>query len=283
LSEYEIIVVDNSSDKKRQQEFWKRSKDRYSEILDVESEPGLSKARNAGLRIATAPLVAFCDDDAIASENWLESLIELFEEEPRAGVAGGPVAPIWPGSAPKWLHPWLMGFFTIVDRGRLRRELSPGEWLAGTNIAFRRELLLKAGGFDERLGRRGVRLLSNEDLEIADRIRGLGFATFYEPRALVRHRIDEARVSQQWLRRRVVWQAISDALAGDGAMECDRDQCWGTIADYALRLPVEMRNLRGFFLDTEDADNLNRQCLAIGALMQLLMIDGHDPERTGGK
>jgi GT2 family glycosyltransferase len=282
-AEYEVIVIDNSSDAKGQRSFWRRSRGRYSASVHIQAEPGLSKARNTGLRAACAPLVAYCDDDAVVSPGWLQSLVTVFEDQPRAGVAGGPVVPIWPGQAPRWLHPWLSGFFTIIDRGPLRRELAADEWLAGTNIAFRRDLLVELGGFDENLGRRGARLLSNEDLDMTRRIGDLGFTSWYEPAAVVHHKVHEARVDQAWLRRRVAWQAISDALVHDAPGQSDGAPWWETIADYALRAPPEMRGLRGLFLDTDDPEVLNRQCQAIGALARLMMFDARDPERTAAE
>jgi glucosyl-dolichyl phosphate glucuronosyltransferase len=279
-AQYEVIVVDNSSDQAAQRRFWRRSQQKFAVTLKTQAELGLSKARNAGLRSATTPLVAFIDDDAVASAAWLEALVRLFAEEPGAGIGGGPVAPIWPGAEPPWLHPWLSGYFTIVDRGTSRRRLDEGEWLAGTNIAFRRDLLEQAGGFDEALGRKGACLLSNEELEITRRIGALGYAPYYEPAALVHHRVHRERVSQAWLRRRAAWQAISNALLPDASENCERQRCWDAIADYALRVPPEMRTLRGFFFDTDDGETMQRQCAAVTALLSLLMFDAGDPERT---
>jgi GT2 family glycosyltransferase len=208
----------------------------------------------------------------------LQSLVELFHDEPQAGVGGGPVVPVWPGTAPTWLHPWSEGFFTIVDRGPVRRALDDEEWLAGTNVAYRRDLLLEAGGFDENLGRRGNRLLSNEELEIARRIRALGFSVHYEPRAQIFHRVHADRISQSWLRRRVAWQAISDALLPEAGDSQPASRYWDKIADYALRVPPEMRSIRGLFLDTNDPTVLQRQCDAISALLALMIHDPRDPE-----
>src|SRR5579859_2336654 len=72
---YEIIVVDNSSDVKSQKSFWRRNRTRFDAIVDIQAEPGLSRARNVGIRRASAPIVAFCDDDAIVSGEWLASLV----------------------------------------------------------------------------------------------------------------------------------------------------------------------------------------------------------------
>src|SRR3954447_14078921 len=37
-------------------------------------QPGLSRARNAGLRASTAPLVAFTDDDCRAASGWVAAM-----------------------------------------------------------------------------------------------------------------------------------------------------------------------------------------------------------------
>src|SRR5258707_61217 len=89
-SEYEVIVVDNSSDVDAQRKFWKRWQKRLEVNLEIEPLPGLSRARNVGVRSTKAPLVAFIDDDALPSPDWLKSLVAVFDEEKSAGAVGGP-------------------------------------------------------------------------------------------------------------------------------------------------------------------------------------------------
>jgi GT2 family glycosyltransferase len=279
-SQYEVIVVDNSTDLAGRRSFWRRYRTRFDITLELAPTPGLSAARNRGVNLTQSPIVAFCDDDAIVSPGWLEALVEVFSAERTAGIVGGPVVPIWPGSPPPWLHLWLSGFFTIVDHGERRRELTEDEWLAGTNVAFRRDALLKAGGFNENLGRRSTLLLSNEDIAIAHRLVELGYGRFYEPNASVHHKVHADRVNRAWLRRRVAWQVISDALADVPKALSAPEQHWGKIADYMLRMPPEMRTYRGLFLDTDDPAALHRQSEAITAFMTLLLNDGHDPEAS---
>jgi glucosyl-dolichyl phosphate glucuronosyltransferase len=275
-SQYDVIVVDNSTDLAGRKSFWQRYRNRFGVTVEFSPVPGLSAARNRGVSMTNAPVVAFCDDDAVVCPGWLAALVEVFRTEPTAGVVGGPVIPIWPGTPPPWLHPWIRGFFTIVDHGDRRRMLGENEWLAGTNVAFRRSALIEAGGFNENLGRRSTLLLSNEDIVVARKLAQLGHASFYEPTASVHHKVHADRVNRAWLRRRVAWQVISDALVSPP--EAAPEQCWSKIGDYMLRMPPEMRTFRGLFLDTDDPATLQRQCDAITAFMTLLMADGHDPE-----
>jgi glycosyltransferase involved in cell wall biosynthesis len=275
---FEVVVVDNSTDLDAQKKFWRLNKLPANVRLIRERIPGLSRARNIGFRAAAAPIVAYIDDDAVASPGWLGTLLDVFETTEKCGVAGGPVVPVWlyPAREPEWLHQWQRGFLTIVDRGPGRRALGEGEWLAGTNIAFRRDLLEKVGGFNEGLGRIGNALLSNEELEVSRKIEAEGFGAFYDDDARVLHRVHANRVSQGWFRRRVSWQAVSDQMSG--GRTADDEACWARIHQYLQKVPVEMRGVRGLFLNTNDPDLFHAQCGAIEALVTLLTASGRDPE-----
>ena len=106
----------------------------------------------------------------------------------------------------------LLESIAIIDRGTRMRPMASDEWLAGCNIAFARDALLEVGGFDPKLGRIGNALLSNEETAVCDRIRAIGRDVIYTPDAIVGHVIPPSRATVHYLRRRVAWQAVSDAL-----------------------------------------------------------------------
>jgi glycosyltransferase involved in cell wall biosynthesis len=271
----DLVVVDNSTDHASQEAFWSNRTLANGRIL-FDRVPGLSRARNTGLREARAPVIAYMDDDAVAVPEWCAALLAAFSELADAGIVGGPVEPIWPVEAPPWLHKWQRGFLTIVDHGEQRRPLNDNEWLAGTNIGFRTSALREAGGFNEALGRIGQSLLSNEELAVASKIKASGLLSYYEPSARVLHRVHGNRATQQWLRRRVCWQVISDLLTATPKMEGEIP--WKRLAGYQRPLPPEMRGIRGLFLDTQDPEIFYKQCEALEAVMYLALSDGRDPE-----
>jgi glucosyl-dolichyl phosphate glucuronosyltransferase len=186
---YELIIVDNSDDLAARERFLDGLEITCNHRYFTEACPGLSRARNIGVHVASGDIIAFIDDDAKAAPDWLLNIADTFSQRERAGVVGGPVRP----KRPAWLHPQLEPYLTILDRGTETRALEPYEWLAGTNIAFRAEALERAGLFPENLGRIGRLLLSNEELIVSDRIRSLGYEVVYNANIVVHHRIHADR------------------------------------------------------------------------------------------
>ena len=211
----EIIVIDNSADQSAAARF----RERYSQEPRVnyvfEPTPGLSHARNVGVARARSEIVAFIDDDAIATPDWASQIVRSFEKfDGAAGVVGGRVIPRWASERPPWLSEKLLSYLSIIDWGANLRPLRADEWLVGCNIAFDKQALLSVGGFSRALGRVGpsFALLSNEEIEVCEKIQEAGRTLFYCPDALVHHVIDPTRLTRTWFRRRAAWQAVSDYL-----------------------------------------------------------------------
>ncbi|MES2861387.1 MAG: glycosyltransferase family 2 protein [Pseudomonadota bacterium] len=74
-----------------------------------EPRPGVATARNAGLGMTTAPLIAFLDDDEGASTGWLSALLDALETT-RADVVFGPIRGCVPAGT-GWATPYLERFF----------------------------------------------------------------------------------------------------------------------------------------------------------------------------
>ncbi|MGN9912916.1 glycosyltransferase [Phytohabitans sp. LJ34] len=184
---------------------------------------GLSGARDTGVAHAGTEIVAFLDDDAEADGEWLARLTRLYAD-PDVVAAGGAAVPDWETGRPRWLPPefdWVVG---CAHTG-LPRAVAPVRNLIGCNMSFRRDALLRAGGFDPALGRVGGDAAGCEETELCIRLRG---TVLYDPAAAVRHRVPAERGTWRYFRRRCAAEGRSKAvvaqLAGAGAaLSAERD------------------------------------------------------------
>jgi GT2 family glycosyltransferase len=161
---------------------------------------GKSYALNTGIRAAKGDILAFTDDDVTFEPAWLRSLTAHLMDGQWAG-AGGRTLPTQPFSPPDWLsakHPirWGGTLGGLFDLGDQPAELRVAPY--GNNMAFRRQMFEKYGGFRLDLGRRPGSLLSCEDTEFGNRLLAGGEHLRYEPSAIVYHPIVASRLQKAY-------------------------------------------------------------------------------------
>lgn len=234
---YEILIIDNASTDRTAevaQAYLSNPRVRYH----YEAKIGLSVARNTGAQLATSPLIAYLDDDAIASPQWLQTFIEAYAQDPKLAISGGKVTLIWECTKPEWLSENLSGNLGFYDLGDQPVQIdTPGLTPRGLNYAIRRTFLDQVGGFDLNLGRVGKNLLSNEELHMTNLALQSGWNVTYLPNAIAGHHVAPERVKRSWFLERGWWQGIS---------ECYREQLAGEAGFGQLRRGSE-RLLRGLY------------------------------------
>src|SRR5215469_9996100 len=163
--EWEVLVVDNNSTDRTGEvveAFCCRYPGRFRYLF--EPRQGKSYALNAGIREARGDVLAFMDDDVTVESSWLQNLISPLKDMNRAG-SGGRILP-QPGFAPP---PWLAldgpdnmgGILALFNLGDGPGPLDQSPF--GTNMAFRRSVFEKYGGFRTDLGPRPGSEIRNED------------------------------------------------------------------------------------------------------------------------
>jgi glucosyl-dolichyl phosphate glucuronosyltransferase len=208
-ADYEIIVVDNASTDATREVVSRLVGETPNLRYVYESVPGLSAARNRGLKEAAAPIVAFLDDDALATNGWLTSILEGFKTEPRPACVGGPVEPWWEIPEPSWFPPSLLGCHNRHYGDRPRWYNYPVEHPIGCNMAFVKQWVADVGGFNVLLDR------YNDETELMQRIVQAGGRIFYEPKARVRHLVAKERISFAWQMRRHYREGVSLGIAAN--------------------------------------------------------------------
>ncbi len=144
-----------------------------------EPRPGLSHARNLGIRYARGEVVAFTDDDCYPTASYLDDVLTVLSGG-AAAYCGGRVVLHDPADLPVSTRT-----ATADESFPPRSFIVPGA-ICGANMAFRRELLQAVGLFDVRLGA-GTAIGSAEDTDYLFRASWAGFAGIYSPGPTVRH------------------------------------------------------------------------------------------------
>jgi glycosyltransferase involved in cell wall biosynthesis len=232
--------------------------------LLAEPRIGVSHARNCALNACGSELIAYLDDDCIASSKWIERLMNTLQTSGNnVAAVGGRVRLKFNSVLPVWLSKDLMGFLSELDWGGLRREIGPPMYFVGGNVLYSADAIKKVGGFTTSLGRIGTALLSNEEIELCDRVWSNGFRVIYDPDAVVTHVVSSERLTQEWFRRRVFWQAISDVLI---RAVHDGDDRRGAICHPGMRaLGIETLSVVDLWSEQHDSESFSKQLRQIYA------------------
>lgn len=198
---WEVLVVDNNSkDDTRQviedcQREWPLL--RYA----FESKQGLSHARNLGIASSRGDVLLFTDDDVLPEPDWMEVTLAGLDKH-QADACGGYIAPIWEVPPPAWLTERFYGFLAVrTERSDDYEITATTQTPFGANMAFRRAVIQKLGGFDTTRGRIGTVLAGGEDSELFERIIAAGHKTIFLGQSRVHHKVEAFRLTKQYLRR----------------------------------------------------------------------------------
>ena len=211
-TDYEIIVVDNASSDRTKEVVQQRLNNPLVKYV-YEPELGLSVARNRGAKETTAPILAYLDDDAVASPQWLRIITEAYRKNEKLAIAGGKVTLILPEGQqlPQWLSQEMAGALGSYDLGEKIIYLNnPNLTPRGLNYSLRQSFLEEIGGFDPNLGRVGKNLLSNEELLMTELALEKGWQVAYLPEALAAHNVAPERLQPKWFINRTWWQGVSE-------------------------------------------------------------------------
>jgi GT2 family glycosyltransferase len=234
----EIVVVDNDPSSGLTQAVTTA----FPEVRYVpELRPGLSAARNTGIRNSVGAIIAFTDDDVVVHPGWIGAIRGVFRD-PELIAMTGLMLPAELATRAQYVFQrdamgWDWGYRTLdfdqafFDATR-RRGVPAWRVGAGANMAFRREAFDRVGFFDERLGPGTSGC--GDDSELWYRLLAEGHRCRYEPAAVIFHY------------HRSDWQGLCDQMysymRGHVAallLQFERYGHWGNLYRAFLALPYE--------------------------------------------
>lgn len=200
---WELIVVNNNSTDRTVSECQRFEQDYpavdYHYVL--ETQQGLSFARNRGIQEAKGDWLVFLDDDAMVEPDYIDNLHKHLNYHPAAGAFGGAITPFFEQQTPDWLSPWAMGFVSALDMGDKVCAFPKNKYPIGANMGIAKKVLEQVGCFNTALGRTKDNLLGGEEKDIFLRIHQAGYPILYFPNMGVKHCIPPHRTTPDFIAR----------------------------------------------------------------------------------
>jgi len=178
---------------------------------------GLSQARNLGVTKSKGDIIAFIDDDALPFSDWVESMVNTYNEESIIGVTGF-ASPLWENESMKWFPEefyWIIGcsaFSNMTETQDVRNV-----W--GANMSFSKKAFDLSGLFDEgNFGssvshEKGKSGLIGDDTEFSLRVKRItGKRIVFNPNVRIWHRVHGFRLDAKIIRQYAYKHAYSKAV-----------------------------------------------------------------------
>ncbi len=202
--QYEIVLVNNNSTDGTENECRRFQAD-YPDIrfrYFLETNQGLSYARNCGIRNAQGDLLVYVDDDATVNPEYLRTYSDFFTHHPEAVAAGGPILPVYETEEPEWMTHYTRQLITgKLFLGNNQREFPHGAFPGGGNACYRKSVFDTVGLFNVELGRKGNSLIGAEEKDLFDKMTTHGMHFFYLPNAILYHIIPPHKLTQDYFDR----------------------------------------------------------------------------------
>jgi GT2 family glycosyltransferase len=170
---FEVVVVDNGS----RDDAPAAVAGATGAVLVRESWANRGLARNRGVAVAAADLIAFTDGDCLADAGWLAALLACLQHAP---LAAGPVV-LETGTPPNACER-----LELVWRFDQAGNVRASGWAASANLGISRRAFLEIGGFDPAYRHIG------EDVDLCLRAGAAGHRLAYCPDAVITHAAESA-------------------------------------------------------------------------------------------
>ncbi len=201
---WEIVIIDNHSNDGTTEyatQVWKKLNCNIPFCVILETQQGLSFARQKGILSAQYDYILFCDDDNWLDNHYVTTVFELFENNIDVGVIGGKGKAVSDVSFPKWFAD-IQDFYAVGAQ-QDKSGYTNNKAVYGAGMAVRTSIYLDILNNYKLLltGRKGNKMTAGEDYEICSIFMILGYNILYDSNLTFAHFIPKERLTKEYFNK----------------------------------------------------------------------------------
>lgn len=215
FNDIEIIIIDNNSCDNTSDEI-KETQEKFKHITikyQIEKNQGLSFARNAGINISNGEWLAFIDDDAYLTDNYVNNFFSLLKKNLNAVAFGGPILLDFESPKPKWYNSYIASVWGYFYPYKKPRYFESNAYPRGSNMIIRKDIFTKYGYFNTNLGRKGNILIGGEEKEFFLRVKqNKQNKFFFDTSLVIFHYVPDERNNINYLKKQAINIGYSEKI-----------------------------------------------------------------------
>jgi len=204
LGSFEAIIVDNNSTDNTSEVFqnWRDTHPLGNFTYTTEKQQGASYARNTGSKLANGAWLCFMDDDAVATEHYVQNIIRHIQDQPFVVGFGGRIIPKYIPSEPNWMSHYVSSLVGNFDYAPIACAFENGKYPLESNMIVKKDVYEQIGGFNTSLpGVVGTLRIGGEGKELFYKIMSLGHKIYYDPSICVYHVVEVKKLTSEYMYR----------------------------------------------------------------------------------
>lgn len=232
---FEIILAIDGNKKLKQKMLTEFGKTDKISVVGNEEDGGISISRNRCIEFAKGSIIAFIDDDAFATPNWLELIAKDFSENPYILALGGKSIPIYENGSNKLPEEilWIVG---STYKGHPEHK-QPVRNVFTCNMAVKKEIFEKIN-FEiiyENHKNSYIRPIKQlEDTLFCMRLNNIkANSVLYDPEIIIHHNVPRQRLTFKYIFSRTFSEGILKAriehIADNGRCNLDHERNYLTM------------------------------------------------------